>query len=87
MAQRFAAVAEEQEIGRIVFLGGLHPSDEELSEHLGFRVEVGEIFLDSKVPTAALQAGVVLGQGSIFSDAASSLGASAGRYWSGLDSP
>lgn len=64
-AQRFAAVAEEQEIGRIVFLGGLHPSDEELSEHLGSRVEVGEIFLDSKVPTAALQAGVVLGQGSI----------------------
>src|SRR5699024_8590591 len=37
MAQRFAAVAEEQEIGRIVFLGGLHPSDEELSEHLGSR--------------------------------------------------
>lgn len=65
MAQRFAHAAEAQDVGRIVFLGGLHPSGEKLSEHLGSRVEVGEVFLDSSVPTAALQAGVVLGKGSI----------------------
>ena len=65
MAQRFARAAEGQDVGRIVFLGGLHPTDEELSEHLGSRVEVGQIFLESAVPTAALQAGVVLGEGSI----------------------
>lgn len=35
---------------------------EELSEHLGSRVEVGEVFLDSSVLSAALQAGVVLGK-------------------------
>ena len=35
---------------------------EELSEHLGSRVEVGEVFLDSSVPTAALPAGVMLGK-------------------------
>ena len=45
MAQRFARAAEGQDVGRIVFLGGLHPTDEELSEHLGSRVEVGQIFL------------------------------------------
>lgn len=65
MAQRFARAAEGQDVGCIVFLGGLHPTDEELSEHLGSRVEVGQIFLESAVPTAALQAGVVLGEGSI----------------------
>ena len=65
MAKRFARAAEDEGVGRIVFLGGLHPSGEELSEHLGSRVEVGQIFLDSAVPTAALQAGVVLGKGSI----------------------
>lgn len=65
MAQRFARAAEDEGVGRIVFLGGLHSDGEELSEHLGSRVEVGQIFLDSAVPTAALQAGVVLGKGSI----------------------
>ena len=35
---------------------------EELSEPLGSRVEVGEVFLDSSVSTAALQVGVVLGK-------------------------
>ncbi len=65
MAQRFAQAAENQQVSRIVYLGGLHPADEELSDHLASRVEVGEVFLDSAVPTAALQAGVVLGKGSI----------------------
>lgn len=65
MAKRFARAAEDEGVGRIVFLGGLHPSGEELSKHLGSRVEVGKIFLDSTVPTAALQAGVVLGKDSI----------------------
>ncbi len=40
------------------------PADETLSKHLGSRVEVGEILLGSGVPTAVLQAGVVLGEGS-----------------------
>lgn len=47
---------------RIVYLSGLHPEGE-LSAHLGSRVEVGEILLASGVPTAVLQAGVVLGAG------------------------
>lgn len=64
MAETFAAAAREQEVNRIIYLGGLHPAGEKLSEHLSSRVEVGEILLHSGVPTAALQAGVVLGDGS-----------------------
>lgn len=63
MAQIFAQAASEAGVGRIVYLGGLHP-DGELSDHLASRVEVGEILMASGVPTAALQAGVLLGEGS-----------------------
>ena len=49
---------------RLVYLGGLHPDDEELSPHLASRVEVGRILSRLGVPTAVLQAAVVLGDGS-----------------------
>ncbi|EWT02478.1 oxidoreductase [Intrasporangium oryzae NRRL B-24470] len=60
----FATAARETGVERIVYLGGLHPDDEVLSPHLASRVEVGRILLDSGVPTAVLQAAVVLGDGS-----------------------
>lgn len=59
-----AQAAREAGVGRIVYLGGIHPDDAELSEHLASRAEVGEIFLRSGVPTAVLQAAVILGSGS-----------------------
>lgn len=64
MAQVFAAAAKNAGVQRMVYLSGLHP-DEELSEHLASRVEVGETLMASGVPTAVLQAAVVLGNGSI----------------------
>ncbi|MDN5790124.1 MAG: tryptophan-rich sensory protein [Micrococcales bacterium] len=64
MATSFAAAARDCRVRRIVYLGGLHPDGEELSPHLASRVEVGSILLDSGVPTAVLQAAVVLGSGS-----------------------
>lgn len=64
MADTFAAAAAKAGVSRIVYLGGLHPDGEPLSHHLASRVEVGRILLDSGVPTAAVQAGVVLGDGS-----------------------
>ncbi|WP_269928720.1 tryptophan-rich sensory protein [Kocuria massiliensis] len=64
MAKAFAHAAEEGDVGRIVYLGGLHPEGESLSEHLASRVEVGEVLMASRVPTAVLQAGVVIGEGS-----------------------
>lgn len=63
LAQTFAHAAREAGVGRLIYLSGLHPNGE-LSEHLASRVEVGDILLDSGVPTAVIQAGVVLGDGS-----------------------
>ena len=66
MARQFGEVAAEQGVGRIVYLGGLHPTDSSgVSEHLASRVKVGEMLMGSGVPTAALQAGVVIGSGSL----------------------
>lgn len=65
LARTFSDAAAAAGVGRIVYLGGLHPEGEELSPHLASRVEVGEVFLDGPVPTAALQAAVVIGDGSI----------------------
>lgn len=64
IATTFATACREAGVERIVYLGGLHPDGEQLSDHLASRVEVGRILLDSGVPTAAVQAGVVLGDGS-----------------------
>lgn len=63
LATTFAKEASAAGIDRIVYLSGLHPKGP-LSDHLASRVEVGEILLGSGVPTAVLQAGVVLGEGS-----------------------
>jgi uncharacterized protein YbjT (DUF2867 family) len=64
VATTFAAAARRQGVQRIVYLGGMVPDDEELSEHLRSRAEVGDILLDSGVPTTVLRAGVVIGSGS-----------------------
>ena len=63
MAHVVADAAQAAGVRRLVYLSGLHPTGD-LSPHLGSRVEVGDILLASGVPTAVLQAGVVLGDGS-----------------------
>jgi uncharacterized protein YbjT (DUF2867 family) len=63
-ARVFAQAAREAGTRRIVYLGGLYPPVEDLSAHLSSRKEVGDILLASGVPTAALQAAVILGSGS-----------------------
>ena len=63
MAHVVAEAAHSAGVRRLVYLSGLHPTGD-LSPHLGSRVEVGDILLASGVPTAVLQAGVVLGDGS-----------------------
>ena len=64
LAETFAAAARSADVHRLVYLSGLHPRGEALSPHLASRVEVGEILLASGVPTAVLQAGVVIGRDS-----------------------
>ena len=63
-ALTFARAGREAGVGRIVYLGGMHPDVEDLSPHLESRKEVGEILLASGVPTTVLRAAVILGSGS-----------------------
>lgn len=63
MARVFGVAAFEAEVSRIVYLSGLHPAGH-LSDHLASRVEVGDLLMSCGVPTATLQAAVILGSGS-----------------------
>ncbi len=62
-ASNMAAAAKASGVGRIVYLGGLHPEDTDLSPHMRSRAQVGRILMESGVPTMVLQAGVVIGSG------------------------
>jgi uncharacterized protein YbjT (DUF2867 family) len=64
-ARIFARAARTAGVQRIVYLGGITsgPADG-LSPHLRSRGEVADILLASGVPTAALQAAVIIGSGS-----------------------
>ena len=64
-ARTFAAAAKAAGVQRIVYLGGIISGRAgELSPHLRSRAEVGDLLLASGVPTAALQAAVIIGSGS-----------------------
>ena len=63
MAQIFADSAKANNVQRIIYLGGLIPS-QKLSQHLESRKITGEILRNSGVPTIELRAGVVIGSGS-----------------------
>lgn len=64
-AENVAAGAREAGVGRIVYLGGFVPDDEELSEHLESRAEVGKALDVSGGPELVwLKAAVVIGAGS-----------------------
>src|ERR1022692_1045615 len=64
-ARVFADAAAAAGVRRIVYLGGIIPGQAaELSPHLRSRAEVGDILLASGVPTAVLQAAVIIGSGS-----------------------
>lgn len=65
-ATNVATAAKKAGVSRVVYLGGLHPEGDisELSRHLRSRAEVGNILLESGVPTIAFNAGVVIGSGS-----------------------
>ena len=66
-ARTFGEQARAAGVGRLVYLGGLTPAGvpkRGLSPHLRSRAEVGDILLDSGVPTAVLRAAVIIGSGS-----------------------
>lgn len=63
-AHHTVAAARHAEVGRLVYLGGLHPRTGELSTHLQSRTTVGDTLIDSGIDTVVLQAGVIIGAGS-----------------------
>ena len=63
-AGNVVTAARRAGVRRLVYLGGLHPSDARLSPHLRSRTRVGEILLASGIETVVLQAGVIVGSGS-----------------------
>lgn len=63
-AHTFANAAKDCQISRIIYLGGL-ANDPNLSPHLRSRAEVGNIFINSGVPTIAFGAAVIIGSGSL----------------------
>lgn len=64
MARAAAEAAAAAGVGRIIYLGGLHPKGVDLSTHMRSREAVGKVFLDCPVDAIVFQAGVVIGSGS-----------------------
>jgi uncharacterized protein YbjT (DUF2867 family) len=62
-AETLSRAASRAGAERIVYLSGLNPGTA-LSRHLASRAAVGRILMASGVPTAVLQAGLVIGSGS-----------------------
>lgn len=64
IARTVARACAAADVGRLVYLGGLHPRGVDLSPHMASRTAVGDALLGSGVPTLVLDAGVVIGSGS-----------------------
>lgn len=63
-AKRVATACDRAGVGRIIYLSGLVPEADELSDHLRSRQQVEEVFLDCEVPAVVLRAAMVIGAGS-----------------------
>jgi len=64
-AEQFGAAARAAGVRRIIYLGGLGESGEDLSPHLRSRQEVGDVLRASGVPVIELRASIVIGSGSL----------------------
>ncbi len=63
-AQNFRQAAEERDVKRIIYLGGLGDIRSPLSAHLRSRIEVARELNRGTVPTTNLRAAVIIGSGS-----------------------
>jgi uncharacterized protein YbjT (DUF2867 family) len=64
LAETFARAAEKAGVERIVYLGGLGETGENLSEHLGSRREVERALSSARVPVTTLRTAMIIGSGS-----------------------
>ncbi|MFW5653847.1 MAG: SDR family oxidoreductase [Planctomycetota bacterium] len=64
LARNFATSAEAEGLERIIYLGGLGETNEDLSHHLQSRQEVEKELESGSVPVTAFRAAIILGSGS-----------------------
>ena len=64
----FLRAAERAGVKRIVYLSGLGSADQDLSEHLKSRQEVGRLLSSGKIPVTELRCAIVIGSGSVAFD-------------------
>lgn len=62
-AENFVQAAEKAGVRRVIYLGGLGETGDELSEHLKSRLEVASILRSGKFATTFLRAAVIVGAG------------------------
>ena len=62
-AENFVRAAEKAGVQRVIYLGGLGETGDELSEHLKSRLEVASILRTGKFATTFLRAAVIVGAG------------------------
>lgn len=63
-ANNFGTIAHQQNVDRIIYLGGLGDPDDQLSEHLASRQKTGSILRESGVSVTEFRAAIVVGSGS-----------------------
>ena len=63
-AHNFMRAAEENNVKRIIYLGGLGDVTTKLSEHLYSRIQVAEELKKGTVPVTVLRAAIIIGSGS-----------------------
>lgn len=67
LADNFAWAAKQQGVKRIIYLSGIIPDDDKLSEHLNSRLECEKILGSYGIPVSTLRAGLIVGpKGSSF---------------------
>ncbi|MFC5050478.1 SDR family oxidoreductase [Rubritalea spongiae] len=63
-AKNFVDWLEQSECQQIVYLGGIAPAGEKLSEHLSSRMVVADVLASSGIPLTVLRASIIVGSGS-----------------------
>lgn len=62
-AENFVRAAEKAGVRRVIYLGGLGETGDDLSEHLKSRLEVADILRSGKFSTTFLRAAIIIGAG------------------------
>ena len=63
-ASNFRRAAEENNVKRIIYLGGLGDKKDDLSKHLSSRLRVADELTKGRIPVTVLRAAIIIGSGS-----------------------